>query len=139
MTVLLDTNVVSEWNRAVPNPAVLRFRSGLDPGGTYLSAISIGELEYGILRLPAGRKKATLTAWLRLFEQDWGNRVLPIDLETAQVWGSLVARLLGGGQNIQPSDSWIAATAARHGLTLATRNTRDFLETGIHLVNPWES
>ena len=117
---MLDTNVEFEWSKHTPDPSALRFRANLDQSRAYVGAITVGELEYGLARLPAGNRKTGLVQWLRRFEVSWLDRVLPIDLEIAQVWADVVARMQSEGHNIQPSDSWIAATAIRHGMTLAT-------------------
>ena len=138
MTLLLDTNVLSEWQKQQPHESVVRFGTSIDPSDSVISVVSIAELGYGIARLPLGRKRSELEIWLSAIETNFVERVLPIDLETARIWGSLTARIHKSGTNIQAADGWIAATAIRYRLQLATRNVRDFAETGVPLVNPWD-
>jgi predicted nucleic acid-binding protein len=103
-----------------------------------ISVISVAEFGYGVARLPLGRKRTELELWLANVENEYSGRILAIELETARVWANLVARLRGSGRNITEADAWIAATAIQHGLQLATRNVRDFAETGVPLINPWD-
>jgi len=139
MSILLDTNVVSELVARRPDPNVISWVQGLDPGAVFLSVITIGELNRGIQKLPDSARKKKLANWLTgdLLIR-FGDHVLPLDVPVMMAWGSLVARIEAGGQKIPAIDSLIAATAARHGLSLATRNVGDFKPTGIAVVNPWE-
>jgi len=135
---LLDTNLVSELRKArtgKADPGVVAWASGVSADTMYLSAITILELELGILlrerRDPA--QGALLRTWL---EQQvipgFDDRVLPIDMA--------IARRCAGLQVPDPRpdrDTLIAATALVHGLTVVTRNVRDFDGTGVALCNPW--
>ena len=138
MNILLDTNVVSEWQKNNPATPVARFGDELKSEYSAVSVMTIAEIGYGINRLSNGRKRLELEAWLAGVETAFARRILPIDLETARLWSQLVARLHGIGRNIKSPDAWIAATAIQYGLQLATRNVRDFAETGVVLINPWE-
>jgi toxin FitB len=135
---LLDTNVVSELrNTARANPHVRRWASRVAPTELYLSAISVLELEIGVLRVerrdrPQG---ANLRAWLEqrvlpAFE----DRIIPIDTAVAR----RCARLHVPDPR-SDHDAIIAATALVHGMTVVTRNTEDFEKTGAPLLNPWEA
>ena len=73
-----------------------------------------------------------------MLEQDYAERILPVDAETARVWGELTAAAQSGGKAVSVSDGLIAATAIRHGLHVMTRNVSDFRDTGAMLINPWE-
>jgi predicted nucleic acid-binding protein len=136
--VLLDTHVVSELRRTGADPRVVQRVRAVGPDDSYLSVITIGELVYGVKRLPTGKKRLELEIWLIALEQSYASRVLSIDSETTRAWGELTAVAEGNGHKLSPQDGLIAATALRHGLHLMTRNTRDFLGTGVLVVDPWE-
>ena len=138
MSLLLDTNVLSEWQKTQAAEEVVRFGEEIKHQNTMISVITVAELGYGVARLPLGRKRTELELWLANVENEYSGRILAIELETARVWANLVARLRGSGRNITEADAWIAATAIQHGLQLATRNVRDFAETGVPLINPWD-
>ena len=139
MSFLLDTNVVSELIARRPDPNVTRWVEGQDPETIFLSVITVGELNRGIQRLPDSRRKKVLANWLTgdLLVR-FGDRVLPLDVPVMMTWGALVAHMEADGQLIPAIDSLLAATAAQHGLAMATRNVRDFKPTGISITNPWE-
>ena len=137
MSLLLDTNVVSEWSRPSATEAVKRLVNEAGHLPMYISVISIGEIRYGIERLANGRRKVGLLGWVAELELDYEDKIIPVDLQTAKVWGEITARLHSQGNNFQAGDSWIAATAIRHGMKLATRNERDFAGTGVAIINPW--
>jgi predicted nucleic acid-binding protein len=136
---LLDTNVISEWVRPQPDRNVIAWTAGLDEDRAFISVISFAEIRRGIEMLPNGRKRERLAAWLAedlpaRFEQ----RVLDIDLRVAETWGTLLARGQKIGLTIGSMDAFIAATARAHGLTLATRNIKDFQRLGLSLLDPWQ-
>jgi toxin FitB len=136
---ILDTNVISELVAVRPNEKVTDWIETVDPEQVYLSVITIGELKKGIEKLPNSKRKTQLDAWLKenllvRFE----HHILNIDAETILVWGSLIARLESRGRPISAIDSLLAATALQSQYTLVTRNSADFTETGVSLLNPWE-
>ena len=139
MRVLLDTCVVSELRLPKPDPGVARAIRGLDSDDLFVSAISIGKIVKGVALLPDGQKKRLLQSWLRALERHYGDRLLPIDLETCRMWGELTAAAQKAGRTIPASDGLIAATARQHGLYIMTRNTADFEPSGVPQLNPWES
>ena len=102
----------------------------------YLSVITIGEVVAGIKRLDDKKKYVELTTWLENGLMDWfGDRILSIDTKTMLQWGSLQFEL---NRTLPVMDSLIAATAITHGLTLVTRNTKDFIGyKNLPLINPW--
>ena len=131
---LLDTNVVSELRRPRPNPEVVHWVEGLAEDQMFLSAVTIGEIQAGIEMVRAGdREKADgLSAWLT--DVIATHQVLPMDVPAFREW----ARLKHGKSATLIQDAMIAATAKVHGLTVATRNQRDFLALGIPSFNPFE-
>lgn len=139
MKTLLDTCVLSELRRPRPDRRVLDAVSQIGDDKLCTSVLVIGELEKGIALLPDGAKKRSLRAWLAGLERDFGDRILPIDHETARVWGALSARAQSHGTPLPVVDGLVAATALRHGLNVMTRNTRHFAMTGALLTDPWET
>jgi predicted nucleic acid-binding protein len=139
MNTLLDTCVLSEFSRRSPNPKVVEWLEGQEEAGLFISAITIGEIQGGIELLAVGGRRDELAAWLQngLIVR-FGGRVLALDTATLVVWGSLTAGLQKSGQPMGVMDSLIAATALRHDLALATRNSKDFATCGVQLINPWE-
>ncbi len=139
MTFLLDTCVVSEAARPLPEPRVAAWMDAQDPLPMYLSAVSVGELIQGISRLRDKSRADALRSWVteKLLPRFEG-RILRIDLAVAQAWGELRGTAMANGRTPAVIDSMIAATAHVHGLTVVTRNTKDFSPLGINVVNPWD-
>lgn len=137
MRTLLDTNVISELRRPGGSAAVRARVGEADADDLYLSVISIGEIGYGIARLSPGKRKRELEAWLSLTERHFGDRILAVDRDVAQVWGEITARAARAGRTLHAADGLIAATALHHGLRLMTRNTEDFAGTGVLTIDPW--
>lgn len=138
MRFLLDTNVVSEWVKPRPDPNVVAWLDSVDEDDVFLSAVTIGELRYGIAKLPAGSRRERLTAWLRdellpRFE----TRVLAVDAVVAEMWGNVVAAADERGRPIGAVDAYAAAVVRVHQLTLVTRNTSDFDGSVESIFNPW--
>lgn len=136
MNYLVDADVLSEPTKPQPNGAVVAWLRR-EQAGLVLSAVTLGELRYGILKLPAGRKRTRLMKWF-----DAGVARFPtldFDASVAQAWADLLAKLRRSGQVMPTKDSLVAATALRHGLTIATRNTKDYLNSGVSLVNPFDA
>lgn len=138
MSFLLDTNVISEGAKPRPDDGVMGWLASIDEEQLHLSIVSLVELRHGIERLDTGRRKSALDLWLteqlpRRFE----NRLMPVDAETADAWGRIVAAAQAAGRPIGAMDAFIAATAKQHQLTLVTRNIADFEATGVRLFNPW--
>jgi toxin FitB len=132
---LVDADVLSEPTKPAPAVAVVRWLSDHE-SELVINPIILGELEYGILLLPAGRRRTRLQNW---FQVGIGRvRSLDLDTRTASAWAQLLARLKKKGLAMPVKDSLIAATALAHGLTVATRNTADFHHAGVPLVNPFE-
>jgi predicted nucleic acid-binding protein len=138
VSYLLDTNVVSEWVKPRPAAEVVDWLSDVDEDRVHISVITLAELRHGVERLPAGRRRQRLDDWLRHDLPDrFEGRVLTIDAEVAQQWGTIVARRDAAGRPIGVMDAWLAALAETHELTLVTRNTADFDGSVASLFNPW--
>jgi predicted nucleic acid-binding protein len=138
MKTLIDTDVLSEARKADGHPLVRQRLAAAAPDDLFISVISLGEIAYGVARLPAGAKRRELEAWLAMTERHFSDRVLPVDRDIAQLWGEITAKAAQGGRTLHAADGLIAATALRHGLRLMTRNVKDFETTGVMVVNPWE-
>lgn len=98
----------------------------------------MAELRHGIEGMPAGSRRNRLDTWLgEQLPTRFEARVLPVDTQTADTWGRVMARGQVRGRPVGTMDAFIAATAERHHLTLVTRNVSDFDSLGIRLINPW--
>lgn len=136
MSYLVDTNVFSEQAKPKPDAKVVAWLR-LHESELYVSTITIGEIRRGIERLPEGKRKAKLRAWLQSLCDCLQGRILNFNTSTAHVWGQLKAKWEKAGVTIPSLDSQIAATASRHSLVLVTRNTADFKGTGIRTMDPF--
>lgn len=140
MSVVLDTNVLSELLRASPHRAVLQWMARHPATSLYTSAITQAEMLLGAHLLPHGaRRRALASALSAMFEEDFRERVLPFDGSCAARFAEVVATRRAAGRPIGHADAQIAAIALRHRAELATRNARDFEGIGLAIVDPWES
>ncbi len=139
MSWLLDTCALSEYAKKAPAAEVIAWLDEQDEESLYISVISLGEIEKGILKLrrrsPARSQK--LTAWLGKVEQRFAGRILPLDAATLHVWAQIAAHTELAGQPTPVMDSLLMATAQCHGLTVVTRNVQDFAPYP-QVFNPWE-
>jgi len=139
MSFLLDTNVISEMVKAVPEPRVARWMAGQDPANLYLSAITIGELTRGVAKLPDGSRRQRLGDWIDALKQEFDGRVLPFDREAASIWGAIMGEADRKGRPRAALDGQIAATAKLHAVALVTRDAADFQGMGVTIVDPWQA
>lgn len=137
--ILLDTNVLSELIRPEPDERVTQWLDSLDAAAVATTAITAAELLYGVARLPAGRRKERLSEAIRgLIEEDLDGRVEAFDATAAGHYADLLSDRETAGHPISVTDAQIAAICRKLGATLATRNTSDFKDTGIELLDPWQ-
>lgn len=134
MTYLVDANVLSEPTKLAPNPRVIEWLSAHEEDFV-VDSIILGELCIGILALPLGRKRMQLERWFAELVKTID--CLPWDAAVGQRWARLVVELKRKGQPLPVLDGMIAATALAHGLTVATRNARDFKKAGVKVVDPF--
>jgi predicted nucleic acid-binding protein len=138
VNLLLDTNVLSEVQRPVPDVKVLGWLDAVDEDRVFISVASIAELRRGIALLDDGRRRDALAAWLAIdLPARFADRILSIDQRIAEHWGDLMAQSRRRGVALSIMDGFFAATALTQGLTLVTRNVKDFSLFGVPLLNPW--
>lgn len=136
---LLDTNIPSEALRPLPSANVLAWLKSQSKELQFVSVVTIGELRRGITLLPPGPKREKLEQFIQIDIPLWfGTRILSITQSIAERWGVLDAMGQMRGTPINTADGMIAATALEHGLTVVTRNAKDFAPFGVTVLNPWE-
>ena len=136
--IVLDTNVVSELMRQEPDADIIGWVDRYPADEVFITAVTAAELQYGIARLPAGRRQQTLTAKIaELLAEDFENRILPFDADAAAHYALIATRREHDGRPISMADAQIAAICRRHDAGLATRNTKDFAGTGVVVLDPW--
>ena len=137
--IILDTNVVSEAMRPDGHRGVQAWLDEQTAETLYLTSISLSELLLGVEVLPDGKRKVGLaTALSDLLATLFGARILPFDQQAATMYAGRVSRARAVGRAISMADGQIAAIAAVHGFTVATRDTAPFVAAGVPVVNPWE-
>lgn len=136
--IVLDTNVLSELIRPQPDPKVVAWLLGLPRSQLFTTAISLGEMLYGVRVLPEGQRKQRLLQEVQaIFVTDMAERVLPYDGGAADAHAAFAAARRAQGRLVGMADAMIAGIAQSRGAALATRNVRDFEGCGIMLVDPW--
>lgn len=136
---LLDTNVISEAVKPVPNPRVAAWIETTAENLLFLSVLTLGEILKGIAALPKSAKRSQLEYWLAHdLVPRFNNRILSIDLQVAQRWGEIAARASLRGTPMPVIDGLLAATATHFDLTLVTRDTGHLEDTGVSYLNPWQ-
>lgn len=136
MPFLLDTNILSELRKGVRcDPYVSQWAARESTQAHYISVLSLGEIRKGIelLRKKSPEKCVPLENWLHKLHADYANCTIAITPEISERWGELSSR-----RSLPVIDSLIAATALEFGLALVTRNTKDFDDLGISIVNPFQ-
>lgn len=133
---LLDTNVLSETRKTSMNDNVVDFLERIDESQTFLSALTFGELRRGveIKRLSDPDAAEQIAAWIAEAEQNFADRILPVDEHVAETWG-----VMSADRSRPVIDTLIAATAHVHDLILVTRNAKDVRGLPIRVLNPWHT
>ena len=134
MTFLVDANVLSEPTKAAPDRTVVEWLRHHERD-IVVDPVILGEVRFGILLLPKGKRRTRLERWFEAGVQRL--HCLPWEAETGLRWAELLASLRVSGRAMPVKDSLIAATALVHGLTVATRNRTDFAKAGVKIVDPF--
>ena len=135
MSFLIDTNVISELRKGrKADQGVRDWFESVEDNEIFISVIVLGEIRYGIEKL---KKKDSLAAfplerWLEYIRVGYDERVLPVTVEIADIWGKLMVI-----RTMAPADGLLGASALFYDLTLVTRNTADFTQTGVRIFNPF--
>ena len=136
--IILDTNVLSELMRLEPDIKVLNWMDSQPNNNLGITVITVSEILYGIGKLPEGkRKKSLLLMAETMFDDDFNGRILPLNGQAAIEYSILVLKREKMGLPISMADAIIASISITEGHSLATRNTKDFIYTGLDLINPW--
>jgi len=137
MAYLLDTNIVSEVRKRNPASSVTSWIAGTHASELHVSVLTLGEIEQGIVRLRSRgdlRQAMSVEGWLRRVEAAFAGRALPVTRSVCAHWGRRP-----GDYPMPVIDSLIAATARAYGLTVVTRNAKDFQRAGVPVLNPFTS
>ena len=136
--VVLDTNVVSELMQSAPSSKVLAWLDDRPTRELFMTAVTEAEIRTGIAFLPeGGRRRGLAEAAERAFGGLFAGRVLPFDSAAARVYAEIAAARRASGRPLSQTDGQIAAIARSRGMAVATRNVRDFAETGVEVIDPW--
>lgn len=137
--ILLDTNVVSESLRPLPDPQIRDWIDAQSVETLYLSAMTVAELRAGVALLPEGKRRSALHSQLeKQVLPVFTGRVLPFDMACTNGYAELIAKVRKAGIGIETADACIAAVALANGFIVATRDTGPFLAAGLDAVNPWQ-
>jgi predicted nucleic acid-binding protein len=132
---LLDTNVISEIMTTEPNQGIIDFLAQIKE--SYLSVITLHELHYGLQLLPEGQRRNTIASKLQNLLTHYNDYIIPINQAIALQAAVLRADAKQQGRIVHLADALIASTAKVNNWIVATRNTNDFIDSGVDLVNPW--
>lgn len=136
--ILLDTNVISEFLRSSPAPEALAWAGCQQPGDLCVSAITVQEVEYGLRRLPEGRRRDALTATWQRIGRVYGRQMVDFGVAAARETADILVEAEVAGRSMAVADAQIAGICRAQGLTLATRNVKDFTTVAdLSMVNPF--
>lgn len=137
---LLDTNVVSELVKPRPDARVVAWIRGSDEADLHLSVLTFAEIRFGIEKLPRGARRERLRGWMETELADrFEDRILGIERGIAELWGVIMARAAAMSLRLPVMDTLLAATAEYHGMTMVTRNVRDFARADVATLDPWSA
>jgi predicted nucleic acid-binding protein len=136
--IVLDTNVLSEALRPVPEPSVLDWLANQPRASLFITTLTRGEILYSIRLLADGKRRRGLwDAATKIFDADFADQVLNFDSEAADMYAEIAALRRTTGKPISQFDAMIVAMARSRGASLATRNVKDFEDCGVDVINPW--
>jgi predicted nucleic acid-binding protein len=137
VNILLDTCAITELRKPEPSPTFLEWFENCNEPLLYLSSITLGELRFGIDLLPDGKRKVDLFTWHAQLCLSYSGHIIAPSLEICELWGTMRATRRKLGHPLSMADGLIAATALNASMVLVTRNTKDFQDLGVELLNPW--
>jgi predicted nucleic acid-binding protein len=137
MKYLLDTCVISEMIKIKPNQNVMSWIKEKDETHLYISVICLGEIKKGIAKLSDKKKKNALIDWFSDLEDRFEGRIIPIDKNVAEKWGTIQGELEKKGMAMPAIDSLIACSALAYNMIVVTRNGNDMERSGVEIINPW--
>jgi predicted nucleic acid-binding protein len=136
--IILDTNVISALMRSVPEPRVITWLDGQPPESIWTTSVCVFEIAYGLQSLPKGKRQKSLQETFDIaLHEDLGGRVLEFDSTAANEAALIAAHLRSKGRPVEIRDVLIAGIVATRNGTLATRNSKHFIDTKISLIDPW--
>ena len=135
--IVIDTNVVSELMRPSPASVVVSWIRSQPDHELYTTSITVAEIGYGIERLPEGRRKRLLQTTAEQVFATFAEQVLPFDTAAATQYATIASAREQAGTPIDGFDAQIASVCRAHQAALATRNLKDFLGTGVEVLDPW--
>ena len=139
MKYLLDTCLLSETRRKVPNQGVVNWLESVDEDRLFISVVTLTEIQKGIVKLHEGPRRQAFQTWLdKDLSARFKGRILGLSQEVALEWGVLLGSNERKGEKLPLIDSLLASTAIQYNLTLVTRNTSDFGRMPVRLINPWD-
>ena len=138
MAYLLDTNALSEVFKKSPNKNVVQWLDLTNEDEQYISVLTIAEIQKGISKLDRSKRKNEMQLWFDHVRTRYHSRILSLEPNTAEIWGNLVGELERHGRILPLIDSFIAAIALEHDLTVVTRNTADFSAAKVATLNIWK-
>ena len=136
--IVLDTKVVSEAMKPMPDTSVRAWLNDQAAETLYLSSVTLAELLFGIAVLPAGKRKDMLGQVLDGLMALFRDRVLPFDTDAARHYAELAATAKAGGRGFPTPDGYIAAIAASRGFIVASRDTAPYEAAGVAVIDPWQ-
>lgn len=137
--IIVDTNILAELMKESPAQAVLFWVNSQESSALFVTAITVGEIGYGLRIMPPGRRRLQLEQGFERFLADgFAGRILDFDEEAARQYGEVMGRRKEMGRPLGVQDGQIASIARARGCAVATRNVRDFGECGVEIINPFE-
>lgn len=136
--ILLDTNIISEMMKQSPTPKVIAWMNAQEIMQLVVSTVTIAEIAYGLNALPQGNRRRSLeTAFNQAICEAFQHRILAFDEPAAYLYGKIMGKRKLLGRPMSVPDGQIAAIALANSAAVATRNTGDFIECELNLINPF--
>jgi predicted nucleic acid-binding protein len=137
--IVLDTNVISEMTKQAPSSAVQFWLNDQPFEALYITTVTLAEIRFGIMAMPAGKRRDFLASAMDRTEQLYSGRILSFDQEAARRYAELATFAKARGKGFPTPDGYIGAIAAASGFIIATRDISPFKAAGLKVVNPWDS